>query len=77
MGRSAKLSLPVTISLICLALAVILIAITFGFEGWLIDTNTNNQLGIWRACLASTTICASWNDYALILINFTLSRLST
>jgi hypothetical protein len=72
MGKR-KLGLPIRIVLFCLLAAIVLIAITFGFEGWLVDTTTNNSYGIWRACLASTTICASWTDYALILIDFNLS----
>jgi hypothetical protein len=72
MGKK-RLGTPMRIVLFCLLVAVTFIAITFGFEGWLVDKTTNNQYGIWRACLASTTICASWSDYALILIDFQLS----
>ena len=68
-----KLTISVKIVLLCLFAALVLIAVTFGFEGWLIDLATDNQYGIWRACLASTSICASWNQYAFILINFSLS----
>ena len=68
-----KLTISIKIVIILISIALILISITFGFEDWLVDRSTLNRYGIWRACLASTSICASWNDYSFILINFSLS----